>query len=78
MYAKKRIEEIVNGVCSMHSADYDLDYLLGYSSVKNDSATTDFVFREGERIVGKDDIIAIPIGAAMHVQIVLEVLGKYK
>ncbi|MBU5307535.1 amidohydrolase [Clostridioides mangenotii] len=126
MYAKKRIEEIVNGVCSMYSADYDLDYLLGYSSVKNDSAATDFVFRAGERIVGKDNIIAIPksmssddfsaytevkpgsyyilgagtkeegcgymihspkfkfnedalqIGAAMHVQIVLEVLGKYK
>lgn len=124
MYAKDRIEEVLSSVCSMYHAEYDLDYLLGYSAVINDDAATDIVTSAGEKIVGAENFITLPksmggedfsafsevkpgsyfilgggtkdegcgfmnhhpkfkvneeafkYGAAMHVQIVLDAIGK--
>lgn len=58
---KKRIEEIIHGVCTMYEATYDLDYLLGYSPVVNDPIATEVVLEAGKKVVGADHIVEPPI-----------------
>lgn len=123
VFVKKRIEEIIDGICEAYGASYELDYLLGYSQVFNDSDATDIVNEVAEKIVGKQQMFESPqmmggedfsaytdvrpgsffilgggtaaegcgymnhhpkfkimeecfkVGAAMHTQIVLDILG---
>ena len=123
VFVKKRIEEIIDGICEAYGASYELDYLLGYSQVFNDSDATDIVNEVAEKIVGKQKMFESPqmmggedfsaytdvrpgsffilgggtaaegcgymnhhpkfkimeacfkVGAAMHTQIVLDILG---
>ncbi|MBP2097730.1 M20 metallopeptidase family protein [Enterococcus rivorum] len=60
-YVKKRIEEIIKGVCEMYGATYELDYLLGYSPVINDSAATDLVIQAANKVVGVNHVVEPPI-----------------
>lgn len=60
-YVKKRIGEIIEGVCTMYGATYELDYLLGYSPVINDSEATDVVIAAGTKVVGANQIVEPPI-----------------
>ncbi|EOI03126.1 amidohydrolase [Enterococcus moraviensis ATCC BAA-383] len=57
---QKRIEAIIDGICKMYDATYDLDYLLGYSEVNNDSDATDLVLAAAEKVVGKERIFEAP------------------
>ncbi|MBO0471859.1 amidohydrolase [Enterococcus sp. DIV0242_7C1] len=59
-YVKQRIEAIIDHVCKMYDATYDLDYLLGYSEVNNDSAATDLVLAAAEKVVGKTQMFEAP------------------
>lgn len=124
MMIKERIEEMISGICDIYGATYELDYLLGYSQVINDSEATDIVRSVAEKIVGEEKMFVSPammggedfsaytdvrpgsffilgggteeegcgymnhhpkfkvmedsfkVGAAMHTQIVLDILGK--
>ncbi|WP_086313796.1 hypothetical protein A5821_001337 [Enterococcus sp. 7F3_DIV0205] len=60
MFIKKRIEGIIDGICKMYDATYDLDYLLGYSEVNNDSDATDIVVAAAEKVVGKERMFEAP------------------
>lgn len=123
LFIKNRIEEVVESVCKMYGANYDLKYTLGYSSVVNDSEATNIVRNSALKIVGEKAIFkapkimggedfsaytdvtkgaffilgggsdeegykyinhnpnfiidekALPIGALMHIQIVLDTIG---
>ncbi|EOH92882.1 amidohydrolase [Enterococcus haemoperoxidus ATCC BAA-382] len=59
-FIKKRIEGIVDSICKMYDATYDLDYLLGYSEVNNDSDATDIVMAAAEKVVGKERMFEAP------------------
>ncbi|MBO0423529.1 peptidase M20 [Enterococcus plantarum] len=59
-FIKTRIEGIIDGICKMYGASYDLDYLLGYSEVNNDSDATDLVLAAAEKVVGKERIFEAP------------------
>ena len=59
-YVKKRIEETIDNVCKMYGATYELDYLLGYSQVVNDSAATDIVREAAQAIVGPERMFETP------------------
>ncbi|MBO0468065.1 amidohydrolase [Enterococcus plantarum] len=59
-FIKTRIEGIIEGICKMYGASYDLDYLLGYSEVNNDSDATDIVLAAAEKVVGKERIFEAP------------------
>lgn len=59
-FIKTRIEGIIEGICKMYGASYDLDYLLGYSEVNNDSDATDLVLAAAEKVVGKERIFEAP------------------
>ncbi|OTN87838.1 hypothetical protein A5819_000286 [Enterococcus sp. 7E2_DIV0204] len=123
-FIQKRIEGIIDGICKMYDATYDLDYLLGYSEVNNDSDATDIVMAAAEKVVGKERMFealkmmggedfsaytdvrpgsffilgggtaaegcgymnhhpkfkimeeCFPVGAGMHTQIILDILGQ--
>ncbi|EOL46342.1 amidohydrolase [Enterococcus caccae] len=60
LFIKKRIEGIIEGICKMYDATYDLDYLLGYSEVNNDSDATDLVIAAAEKVVGKERMFEAP------------------
>lgn len=60
LFIKKRIEDIIDGICKMYGASYDLDYLLGYSEVNNESDATDIVLAAAEKVVGKERIFEAP------------------
>lgn len=60
-YVKQRIEEIIKGVCTMYGATWELEYLLGYSPVINDSEATDIVTQAAREVVGADHIVEPPI-----------------
>ncbi|MEI5995093.1 amidohydrolase [Candidatus Enterococcus mansonii] len=60
MFIKKRIEDIIDGICKMYDASYELDYLLGYSEVNNDSDATDIVRAAAEKVVGKEMMFEAP------------------
>ncbi|WP_206911741.1 hypothetical protein IGL98_002488 [Enterococcus sp. DIV0840] len=59
-FIKKRIEKIIDGICKMYDATYDLNYLLGYSEVNNDSDATDIVMAAAEKVVGKERMFEAP------------------
>lgn len=59
-FIKKRIEGIIDGICKMYDATYDLNYLLGYSEVNNDSEATDIVMAVAEKVVGKEQMFEAP------------------
>lgn len=59
-YAKKRIEEIVKGVCEMYHAQYELEYKEGYGSVVNDAKATEIITNASYQIVGKENSITLP------------------
>lgn len=121
---KKRIEDTIAGICEIYGATYELDYILGYSQVMNDSEATAIVKQAAERVVGVEKMFETPqmmggedfsaytdvkpgsffilgggtaeegcgymnhhpkfkiiedclkVGAAMHTQIVLDLLGE--
>ncbi|MGM0218081.1 amidohydrolase [Enterococcus sp. AZ126] len=124
LFIKKRIEDIIDGICKMYDASYELDYLFGYSEVNNDSRATDIVIAAAEKVVGKNEMFeapkmmggedfsaytdvrpgsffilgggtaaqecgymnhhpkfkimedCFPVGAGMHVQLILDILGE--
>lgn len=124
LFIKKRIEDIIDGICKMYDASYELDYLFGYSEVNNDSSATDIVIAAAEKVVGKNEMFeapkmmggedfsaytdvrpgsffilgggtaaqecgymnhhpkfkimedCFPVGAGMHVQLILDILGE--
>lgn len=53
---KKRIEEIVAGVCRAMGADYHIDYVFGYPAVHNDSTAVDVVKAVAEELLGADNV----------------------
>jgi amidohydrolase len=62
----KLIEEIGHGVCAAHRADFELDFVYGYTPVVNDEAATELVrsvvngaqLADLDRIMGGDDFSA--------------------
>ena len=122
-FVQKRIEEIISGVCQMYGATFDLNYILGYTPVINDTKATDIVRQAASQVVGEKGQFDMPsmmggedfsaytdvvpgsffilgggtaadgcgfmnhhpkfkvleecfkVGAAMHTQIVLDILG---
>lgn len=59
-FIQKRIEAIIDSICRMYDATYELDYLLGYSEVNNDSDATDLVMAAAEKVVGKERMFEAP------------------
>ncbi|ALR99957.1 peptidase M20 [Enterococcus silesiacus] len=59
-FIQKRIEGIIDGICKMYDAAYDLNYLLGYSEVNNDSEATDIVRAVAEKVVGQERMFEAP------------------
>lgn len=122
-FVQKRIEEIISGVCQMYGATFDLNYILGYTPVINDTKATAIVRQAASQVVGEKGQFDMPsmmggedfsaytdvvpgsffilgggtaadgcgfmnhhpkfkvleecfkVGAAMHTQIVLDILG---
>lgn len=60
LFIKKRIEEIIAGICEAYGASYELDYLFGYSQVVNDKEATDIVNEVAEKVVGKQYMFESP------------------
>lgn len=60
MFIKKRIEEVVEHVCKMYGATYELEYTLGYSSVVNNKEANEFVTSAAKKIVGEEGIFVAP------------------
>ena len=60
LFTKKRIEEVVEHVCKMYRAEYELEYTLGYSSVVNNIKATDIVRNAAKKIVGEEKIYVAP------------------
>lgn len=50
-YVRRRIEEIIAGVCASHGAQYDLDYWQLYPPVINDSSITDLVRSVATKVI---------------------------
>ncbi|MBO0440656.1 M20 metallopeptidase family protein [Candidatus Enterococcus ikei] len=59
-FIQQRIEAIIDGICKMYDATYDLNYLLGYSEVNNDSEATDIVRATAQKVVGKERMFEAP------------------
>lgn len=60
LFLKKRIEEVVEHVCKLYGANYNLEYNLGYSSVINDIEAADIVRNSAKKIVGEQGIFISP------------------
>ena len=60
LFLKKRIEEVVEHVCTMYGATYNLEYNFGYSSVINNSEATEIVRNSAKKIVGEQGIFVSP------------------
>ncbi|HEY9909244.1 MAG TPA: amidohydrolase, partial [Thermosynechococcaceae cyanobacterium] len=50
-FFEKRIEQVIQGVCQSHGADYELDYLRQYPPVINDAAIAELVRSVAETVV---------------------------
>ncbi len=57
---KKRIEEIIEHVTKMYEASYELNYIMGYSPVVNDSEATEVVRKAALKVVGEKGLITAP------------------
>lgn len=54
---KKRFEEVVNGVCMAHGAEYELQYQMENQPVVNDKSMTDIAFASAVDVIGAENII---------------------
>ena len=61
--AEKRIKEIFEGIKTAFSIDGVLTYERGYDAVMNDPEMADYVLREAEELLGKDQTIRLDIPA---------------
>ena len=57
---RKRIEEIIEHVTKMYGASYELNYIMGYSPVVNDSEATELVRKAALKVVGEKGLITAP------------------
>lgn len=53
LLVEERIKAVIDGVCRMHGATYDLNYVHGYPSVYNDEACTDIARRAADAVFGE-------------------------
>lgn len=53
---KKRLEEIIRGVCMANGADYELYIREGYPSLVNDAASTQFATDTAREMLGSDRV----------------------
>lgn len=123
-FVKKRMEAIIDGVCSMYGAEYDFEYTYGYDAVINDEKAVELVKAAAVKTVGEENLFLMspmmggedfsaytqvrpgaffvlgggtaeegcayinhhpkfkineacfPVGAAMHVQLILDLLAE--
>lgn len=52
---ESRVRTIIDSICQMHNAQYDLDYILGYEAVYNDNELCDDVQRATSKILGPEN-----------------------
>jgi amidohydrolase len=61
LYAKARVEEVLETTCRMFGADYRLNYLLGYPPVVNDAASAEFALRRAGELFGAERVGKPPL-----------------
>lgn len=62
---KKRLEEIIRGVCLANGADYELKIRAGYPALYNHHATTEFAEHSARELLNPEDVfIAEPMMVA--------------
>lgn len=58
---ERRLEEITSQTCSMHGAEYRLDYKRGYPPVVNDATETQRFFKVAAELFGADYVEKSPL-----------------
>jgi len=56
---KKRLREMVEGVCAMSGASADLAYEDGYPPLVNDPASVDFALGVAKQALGEENVVAV-------------------
>ncbi|MGA2586653.1 MAG: amidohydrolase [Candidatus Aminicenantales bacterium] len=56
---KKRLREIVEGICAMSGASADFVYEDGYPPLVNDPASVDFALGVAKRALGEENVVAV-------------------
>lgn len=57
---KRRMEQLLHGICSAHGVDFELDYKDGTAVLVNDPELTELVRKVAEEVVGKEKVIEVP------------------
>lgn len=57
---ENRVRTIIDSICTMHGATYDLDYILGYGPVINDSRLCDIARAAAVKAVGEENVFESP------------------
>ena len=57
---EERVKTLITGICKMHGADFDLNYMLGYGAVHNDDTLCDIAKAAAIRALGADNVFEAP------------------